>query len=388
MPAIKSVIQRYMPSNEILTLMEDFRMMVNDCNRIGLANNNVSTLRKLSQLSYKGLARYNMPSYYKLCAISRAAGILAARKKSMKRGMRTKSPYAVKPILTSCYGFKIADGILKVPLGKKQYFNIPLTKHTRQILSDPALNVRSFTLTANTISICYSKEVGEIECTKTAGIDRNLRNATYGNDNRVIQYNLSQAVDIAENTKEIIASFKRDDVRIRKKLSMKYGRRRQSRVQQLLHRVSKHVVNEALANTEAIVFEKLTGIRKLYKKGNGQGHKYRHTMNSFPFYELERQVTYKARWEGIPVIHIDPKGTSKLCPRCGERLQSAYASRNVWCQKCKKFMDRDVVAAMNLSYRGASVLMRSQGGAGEAMRGNPEKEAVILRVDASKLFCG
>ena len=51
-------------------------------------------------------------------------------------------------------------------------------------------------------------------------------------------------------------------------------------------------------------------------------------------------------------------------------------------------MDRDVVAAMNLSYRGASVLMRSQGGAGEAMRGNPEKEAVILRVDASKLFCG
>ena len=45
-----------------------------------------SSLRKLSLLTYNQLAQYDSPSYYKLCAISRAAEILAARKKSVRRG--------------------------------------------------------------------------------------------------------------------------------------------------------------------------------------------------------------------------------------------------------------------------------------------------------------
>jgi hypothetical protein len=44
-------------------------------------------------------------------------------------------------------------------------------------------------------------------------------------------------------------------------------------------------------------------------------------------------------------------------------------------------MDRDVVAAMNLSIKGASVFMRSKGDAGEAMVVFP----LVHSVDASKL---
>jgi hypothetical protein len=47
-------------------------------------------------------------------------------------------------------------------------------------------------------------------------------------------------------------------------------------------------------------------------------------------------------------------------------------------------MDRDVVAVMNLSIKGRSRFERSQGLAGEAMKGNPTMP-VILRVDAGKL---
>ena len=68
--------------------------MVNESILIGLAND-VSSLRRLSLLSYSQLAQYDSPSYYKLCAISRAAGILAARKKSLKRGFATRTPYAM-----------------------------------------------------------------------------------------------------------------------------------------------------------------------------------------------------------------------------------------------------------------------------------------------------
>jgi len=83
--------------------LEVFRRGVNESIRIVLANN-LSSLRRLSLLSYDQLAHYDSPSCYKLCAISRAAGILASRKKSLRRGFPTRMPYAVRPQLISCYG--------------------------------------------------------------------------------------------------------------------------------------------------------------------------------------------------------------------------------------------------------------------------------------------
>ena len=395
--AIKSVKQCFAPTQQVVELMEIFRQMVNHCIRIGLENE-ASTLKRLSSLSYSQLAEYEVISYYKLHAISKAAGILANRKQSIKRGRKTKTPYLRKGILVSCYGFKIVDGILKVPIllehmGPKgmTYFDIPLNMHTQEILSDASVTLRSFILTANgTVSVCYSKEIAEKECTSIKGVDRNLGNLTVGNDRNVIQYNLSEAADIVENTRSIVQSLKRNDVRIRKRIASKYGKRRKNRVQQLLHRVSKRVVAEAREEGTAIVFEKLTHIRRMYQRGNYQGKNYRYRLNSWPFSEMKRQIAYKAQWEGVPIIQLstsETKGTSQLCPQCGKRLQEdRLHRRESYCQECDRWLDRDVVAAMNIARKGAEVFQRSQGLAGEAMRGNPTTP-VILRVNASKLAC-
>lgn len=400
MPTIvtKSVRQSYSPTSQILEILEIFRRMVNDCIEIGLQHN-ISTMKALSKLCYHELDRYdNVPSYYKLCAISRAAGILAAQKKSIRRGYVTKSPYAIKPQLISCYGFKIIDGILKVPLGDRKYFDIPLNTYSRQILSsDSSLTICSFTMTSNTVSITLSKEVNEIDCINTVGIDRNLRNLTVGDANKVVQYDLSKAVDIAENTRSIIRSFRRNDHRMRKKLSSKYGRRRKNRINQLLHHVSNIVVRNAKKSKTAIVFEDIRHIRRLYRRGNGQGRQFRGLLNNWSFAEIKRLITYKAGWDEVPIIQLSVKetrGTSSLCPRCGERLQVGQLKRSLWCCKCKRELDRDIVAAMNISYKGRaflsgngkSVFERPKGAASEAMvQESGNKVPVILKVDAAKL---
>src|SRR6059058_6698775 len=126
--AVKSVWQHYAPTRDVLGLLEVFRRMVNESIRIGIAND-VSSLRTLSLLSYNQLAQYDSPSCYKLCAISRAAGILASRKKSLKRGLSTRTPYAVRPHLISCYGFKTKNGGIEIPITRGKRLNIPLTKH-------------------------------------------------------------------------------------------------------------------------------------------------------------------------------------------------------------------------------------------------------------------
>jgi putative transposase len=361
--------------------------MTNHCIRIGIQND-VHTLKRLSTLSYHELAQYDeSPSCYKLCAISKAAGILANRKQSIKRGINTKKPYLKKLVLISCYRFKFEDGIFKIPLGDRKYFEIPLNNHSRHVLSDNSLKINSFVLTPDSISISYSKQVAQIECTKTAGVDRNLRNLTVGNCNEVIQCYISKALKITENTKSVMSSFKRNDSRIGKKLSTKYGTRRKNRTNQLLHKVSKTIVEYAIRNKQSLVFEDIRYIRKLYQKGNWQGKKHRGKMNSWSFSEIKRQIAYKARWNGIPIVQlskVETRGTSTLCPRCGKRLQEQRASRDLWCDTCQRWQDRDVVAVMNISLRGLLRFSSSKGDAGEAMvqeSGTP----VILKVDASKL---
>jgi len=386
--AIKCIKQSSCTLEPLFPLMETFRQMINDCIQIGLENN-VSTMKKLSNLAYRQLAKYQIYSKYKLCAISHAAGILNNRKKSLQRGRAPRNPYARRPFLISCYGFKIVDGILKVPIGHRQYFVIRLNSYVKRTLSDNTLQMHSFTLTSNSLSICYSKEVQPIEVYSFSGVDRNLRNLTVGNLKNVIQYDLSKAVDIAENTRSIAKSFKRNDHRLCKKMYSKYGKRRRDRITQLLHHVSKAVVQKAKQEKSVIVVEDIRRIRQLYQRGNYQGSFYRGRMNSWSFAEIKRQIEYKAAWEGIPVIQLsvkDTRGTSQLCPRCGKKItQVDRRTRQLWCDYCKRWMDRDVVAAMNVGMKGAEVFQRSKGLAGEAMKGNVRNEPLILRVDASKL---
>jgi len=168
-----------------------FRRMVNESIGIGMAND-VSSLRKLSLLSYNQLAQYDSPSCYKLCAVSRAAGILTARKKSLKRGFPTRIPYAVRPQLVSCYSFKVTNVGLEIPIARGRRLSIPLTKHTLAITSQPGVKVRSFTLTPNRLSLCISQDVAQVECVSTTGVDCNLRNLTVGNDEETRYYDLSE----------------------------------------------------------------------------------------------------------------------------------------------------------------------------------------------------
>ena len=394
--AVKSVWQHYAPTRDVLGLLEVFRRMVNESIRIGIAND-ASSLRRLSLLSYNQLAQYDSPSCYMLCAISRAAGILASRRKSLRRGFATRTPYAVRQQLVSCYGFKTKNRGLEIPVSRGKRLSVPLTDHTINVISQPGVEVRSFTLTLNRLCLSIARDVTTVECTSTVGVDRNLRNLTVGNDQEIRHYDLSKTERIASTTMRIVASFKRDDDRIRSVVASKYGERRTARTGHLLHTTTKTVVEAAVQQRQAIVLEDIRGIRCLYRKGNGQNRKYRGRMNGWSFSEAQRQLEYKARWNGLPIIRLsrrETRGSSLTCPRCGERLQSdKRLARKLWCGKCRIVMDRDMVSAVILAWRGRvrfarsrpPILIEAQGGAVEAVKGNPTTTTVIPGVDAPKL---
>ena len=348
--AIKTVQQTYTPSKDLLDLLEQFRKMLNDCIRIGLAEN-ITSMKSLSQKAYRELSEYDTPSYYKLCAISKAAGILRNYKKACRKKGHVKDPYARRLQLVTCYGFKIKNDKLLLPLRHRLSISIPLNPHTTSTISHPGLTVRSITLTESRLAITYVKVSVPIHPKGAIALDRNLNNVmSAASDALVLSYDLTKATEIKAVYREIKSHAKRNDHRVRRRIFVKYGRRERNRVQQILHQTSKCIVEDAKKKQYAIAMEKLTGIRKLYRKGNGQGCDYRGRMNSWSYAELQRQIEYKARWDGIPVIYVNPRGTSARCSICGSGMKPEE-NRKLKCRSCGFTVDRDVNAARNILAR-------------------------------------
>jgi len=310
--------------------------------------------------------------------------------------------------------FATIKGRLFVPLRRDKYFDILLSQHVFKILEGK--KVRSLTITPDSLSFCYSQDIEPIPITKVYGVDRNEKNITYGDRERVTCVDTTEVVKIKQTTREIVGSFGRNDVRIRRKLARKYWKRANHRTDQILHAATNYIVADASKNQAALALEDLTGIRKMYRRGNGQGKSYRFRLNSWSHWKENHMLEYKAAWKGVTIIPLtksETYGSSSTCSMCGERLYSpekgdAEHARMLWCRKCKVWVDRDVNAALKLSIRGRSRFARSlprlekeegrsqqadsasftpieeKGLADEAMNGNGTK-TLILRVDASKL---
>jgi putative transposase len=383
MRVVKVVQQYYTPGPEIHRMLEQFRQMMNDCVRIGLSEN-VSSLKSLSTKAYHQLATYDLMSYYKLCAISKATGILRNYRKAKGKNPKTRDPYARRLQLTTCYGFKIKtlDKTLLLPYKPKQPLPIPLNAHVLHVLSEPNIQIRSVTLTHERVSICYAKEVEPIQPRGLIAIDRNLDNLTLADsDGRIMRNDdLARATEVKTMYREIRSHMRRNDQRIHQQVTEKYGRKQHEKVKQILHHASKQIIQDAKHKEFIIVMEKLTGIRKLYRKGNWQSRGYRGRMNSWSYYELQRQIEYKAHWEGIPVTYVNPNGTSVKCSICGSRMKPEE-NRTLKCCSCGFTVDRDVNAARNILAR--ALRFGAVASATEAMVQEPQRR-VILKVDADE----
>jgi putative transposase len=153
----------------------------------------------------------------------------------------------------------------------------------------------------------------------------------------------------------------------------KIGHREKRRVNDVLHKISRAIVNEALENSSMIVLGSLKGIR-----GNGKGRRFNRKLNNgFPYYRLSRFIEYKARWLGIKVVKISERNTSKICHKCGRgglRVGSSFK-----CPNCVYLCHADYNGSMNILKRAMGLVSiagvafdTARTGQDEALQTNPE----------------
>jgi len=109
-----------------------------------------------------------------------------------------------------------------------------------------------------------------------------------------------------------------------------------------LHNISRHIID---LQPSAIVLEDLNA------SGMVQNRHLAKAVSDAGFYELRRQIEYKAAWAGVEVIIADRwYPSSKTCSGCGwHNADLTLADRTFVCPECGLEIDRDLNAARNLA---------------------------------------
>lgn len=116
------------------------------------------------------------------------------------------------------------------------------------------------------------------------------------------------------------------------------------------HTISKRIVAKAQGTGRGIALEELGGIRDRVTVSRSQ----RATLHSWSFYDLRQKIAYKAQMCGVPVVHVDPRNTSRECPVCGcvdKRNRPNQATFS--CIQCGHTAHADYNAAVNIRRRAA-----------------------------------
>ena len=132
-----------------------------------------------------------------------------------------------------------------------------------------------------------------------------------------------------------------------KPLLAKYRGRERRRVEYIYHKLANQIIAYAKEESaSAIVLEDLKNMRKKSRGSKAINGR----LNRWSFRKFQEIMEYKAELAGLNVVYVDAKGTSSLCPICGEKL-SPNGYRQMKCRKCSLEQDRDIIAVKNLFRR-------------------------------------
>jgi len=114
------------------------------------------------------------------------------------------------------------------------------------------------------------------------------------------------------------------------------------------HNISKSIVAKAKDTGRGIAIEELGGIHDRVTFRRSQ----RATLHSWSFFQLRTFLEYKARLNGVKIVAVDPRNTSRACPACGHIDKANRPSQSVFsCVSCGFSGLADHIAAVNISGR-------------------------------------
>ena len=176
--------------------------------------------------------------------------------------------------------------------------------------------------------------------------------------------------------REHFASLRRRYGQHRRVNRIRAMRGRESRwMGDLNHKISAELVEIASRHPDPVIaLERLDGIR--YRLHGSR--RFNRMVSSWTFRDLVDKIRYKAERAGVRVVFVDPRNTSRTCPRCGHATRANRPTQaDFRCVACGYRGMADAVAALNIA--AAAVDLLRQGPSGTARPDEDQTESPALR---------
>ena len=348
-----SVPFRYEASEDARKILEDFRDMVNFCIRRALETG-VTSFARLRNLIYEEFrAKWpNYTSHYCHSAVRVATSMLKAWRNRCRRGQADpdRPPRARKLFMRlDDHVAKFKGDKVVITTAPRRYIELRLMVggYQRKFIEAwerGELKIGEIIVNERYVLAPFRKTVDLAKPDEWIALDMNETNVTGVSTNPdILRWNLSELRRIYWTYHEIRRRIQAIKGPRRARLLEKYSRRLRNRTKDLLHKVSKVIVETAEELKTGVIMEDLRGIKR-----KNRGKSLNRRLHGFwPVRRLQSYIEYKAKLAGLPVSYVNPKGTSTRCPICGSRLVP-NRHRELRCPRCGLKGDRDVIACLNL----------------------------------------
>jgi putative transposase len=191
-------------------------------------------------------------------------------------------------------------------------------------------------------------EPSKFDAVGTLGVDLGIVNLATDSDGET--FSGKQVDDIRERNAELRATLQSAGTKSAKRHLKKLSSRESRFHRDVNHVISKKVVAKAKDTGKAVAIEDLEGIRTSTTVRKAQ----RSRNHSWAFRQLRSFIDYKAALAGVPVVLVNPRGTSHICPVCGHNERGNRPNRDTFrCVQCGFSGSADHVAAINIAARAA-----------------------------------
>lgn len=176
---------------------------------------------------------------------------------------------------------------------------------------------------------------------------------------------------IREHYKQVRKSIGKAKVRQGSQVIHRLGNSESRKVDDRLHKISRSIVDDAVARNAVIVVGDLGGIRE----DNNKGQRFNDKLHKMPFAKLLSYIEYKAHRESIEVVLVDESYTSQTCNRCAQRGDRNTQGR-FRCPHCGLDDNADKNGATNIGKRVLGKFSKPLSDTG-AVLAQPETQVVV-----------
>lgn len=334
-------------------VMLAFRQAVNDW--IDVAWKHKITDRSLHSLAYKEL-RQKYPNLYSNSLQDAMNWAIQIVKTELKLNPAKKPEFNTLMISFKNVDFKFENNGFVIPLnGKRVYIPVYVPKKYYKWLVNGKFGRLYFKEKNGEIYAYLTVKVEDRQPYKPRlwfGVDLGIHNLVVVADNKgreVLRFN----GDVVNRYKELL---EKERVR-RQRRQMKYlnnnkfklGQKHKNFSRYINHVIAKEIVRKAKEYKACIVLEKLKGVKRRSAK---KPKWVRKLLHRWSYHDLIQKIKYKAKLEGVPVVEVSPRNSSKTCSRCGYMYKRFKNQRLFHCPNCGLIIDRDLNASINIARKG------------------------------------